>query len=85
MKNSEGFELKVAHVPSSFGGDFASVNIEKSGCMSIGVYPLTIAELRQLAGELLECADRMDAAAADNLRVRDAFTAAMLSGEREAA
>lgn len=85
MKNSEGFELKAAHVPSGFGDDFASVRIEKSGCMSFNVYPLTIAELRQLAGELLACADKMDAAAADNLRVRDAFTAAMLSDEREAA
>ena len=80
MKNSEGYELKASHVPASWGDDFASVRIEKAGCMSFSVYPLTASELRELAGELLACAGKMDAAAADNQRLNSAVAEAMWEG-----
>lgn len=80
MKNSEGFELKASHVPAIWGDDFASVRIEKAGCMSFSVYPLTASELRELAGELLACAGKMDAAAADNHRLNSAVAEAMWEG-----
>ena len=48
--------------------------------MSFSVYPLTAAELRLLAGELIECAGKMDAAAADNQRLNSAVAEAMWEG-----
>jgi hypothetical protein len=68
VKNSEGYELKAAHVPSSMG-DFASLRVERAGCLSIGVYPLTAAELRQLSSELLACAATLEQSERDNARL----------------
>ncbi len=85
MKNCEGYEIKASYVESSFSDDFASLQIGRPGYISVSVYPLSSADLRILAGELIYCADRLDAKSAANAQFNAQFNAAMLADEREAA
>ena len=75
MKTAEGYEIKIAHIPSSVQ-DFASLRVERPGLMQFSVYPLTSDELREFATELLACAEKMDAAKADKIRLQVLWEAA---------
>lgn len=74
METSKGFTIRPAHIQSS-SGDFCSLRVERTGSLSIGIYPINSDELRQLAGELLAVAMQIDNATADNVRHREAVDA----------